>query len=64
MKAISIFLITFGVIVIIFPQILSILLGLFFIFLWINILVASKMFKNKKWEGENYIKFGKYKIYR
>lgn len=65
MKTIPISLIIFGFIIIIFPDILSFLLGGFFIFLWINILLINKVIsKNKNWEWENYVKFGNYKIFR
>jgi len=66
MKIIPASLIIFGVIIIVFPQILAILLWWFFIFLWINMLFINKiLFKNKKWgDSEAYVKFGNYKIFR
>lgn len=59
-----IFLIIFWIIVIAFPAILVFLIWGFFIFIWINILIISWILKkSSKWK-EDYIKFGKYKIYR
>lgn len=66
MKTIPIFLIIFGIIIIVFPEILAILLWWFFVFLWLNMLFINKIFfKNKKWgDSEAYVKFGNYKIFR
>jgi hypothetical protein len=54
-------LIIFWVIIILAPAILAYLIGWFFIFVWLNILI---FFKWVKWNKEEYVKFGKYKIYR
>lgn len=65
MKLIPIALIIFWIIVIAAPEILAYLLWWFFIFLWINGLILSGIFSKMKSGGkENYVKFGKYKIYR
>ncbi|NDK08494.1 hypothetical protein EOM39_04600 [Candidatus Gracilibacteria bacterium] len=65
MKIFSIFLILFGVTIIVFPKFLAYLIGGFFIFLGISILTAGTVFSfAKKKSEDNYIKFGKYKIYR
>ncbi len=56
-------LVVFWVTLIVFPDILAYLLWGFFIFLWINILIFFRAIKSKKSEN-NYVKFGKYKIYR
>ncbi len=56
-------LVAFWIILIIFPEILAYLLGGFFIFLWVNILIFFRNINSKK-SGENYVKFWKYKIYR
>ncbi len=53
----------FWIVLIVFPDILAYLLWWFFIFLWINILIFFRALNSKK-SGENYVKFGKYKIYR
>lgn len=65
MKIFPILLILFWITVIVFPEFLAYLIGGFFIIVWVNMLWISLMFssKMKKW-GEDYIKFGKYKIYR
>ena len=65
MKLIPISLIIFGVIIIMAPEILAYLLGGFFVFLGINGLIIWGLFsKAQKWWDDNYVKFGKYKIYR
>lgn len=64
MRIFPIALIIFWIIIIVFPAILAILLWGFFIFVWLNILI---FFKSMKWGNkskEEYVKFGKYKIYR
>ncbi len=65
MKYLWIWLTLFGIIVIIFPEFLAILIGSFFVFLWVNIMLMGRTFwfwAKKTWE--DYVKFGKYKIYR
>lgn len=64
MKPFAIFFILFWIIVIIFPKFLAYLIGGFFVFIWISMLSVWSMFNSKKNKEENYIKFGKYKIYR
>ena len=61
MRIFPIALIIFWVIIILSPEILAYLVGWFFIFVWVNILFFFWFKKNNK---ENYVKFGKYKIYR
>ncbi len=63
MKKISIILIIFWVIIILAPAILAYLIWWLFIFIWINILIFFKNIKSKT-NKEEYIKFGKYKIYK
>lgn len=65
MKIFAILLILFWLTIIVFPQFLAYLIGWFFIFIWINIILVWTVFsfRNKK-SDDNYIKFGKYKIYR
>lgn len=63
MKILPLVLIIFWIILIVFPDIIAYLLGWFFVFIWINMLLLGWMFwkkENKEW----YVKFGKYKIYR
>jgi len=63
MKAFPVALIIFGVIIILAPAILAYLIGWFFIFVWLNLMA---FFKIAKWgkSKEDYVKFGKYKIYK
>lgn len=66
MKILSIILITFWIVIIVFPAIIVFLIGGFFIFIWANLLLLftknSKKNKDKKWE--EFVKFGNFKIYR
>jgi hypothetical protein len=65
MKLIPISLIIFWIIIIAAPEILAYLLWGFFIFLGINGLLIWGLFSKFKKSGqEDYVKFGKYKIYR
>ena len=61
MKIFPMVLIIFWIIIILAPAILAYLIWWFFIFVWLNILA---FFKNVKSNKEDYVKFGKYKIYR
>ncbi len=61
MKTIPITLIIFWIVVIIFPKIISYLIWWLLIFIWFNMLIFMRAVK--KWK-ENYVKFGKYKIFR
>ncbi len=64
MKILWTSLIAFWIIIILFPAILVFLIWWFFIFVWVNI-IASSIYLNKTAKNqEEYIKFGKYKIYR
>lgn len=64
MKILPISLIIFWIIIIAAPEILAYLLWGFFIFIWLNMFAFFWMFKKKSSKGEDYVKFGKYKIYR
>jgi hypothetical protein len=67
MKLLPIGLIVFGIIVIAFPALLAMLIGGFFIFIGLNLLFVLGFIgggKNRAGEKEDYIKVGKYKIYR
>ncbi|MFA5917556.1 MAG: hypothetical protein WC850_04985 [Candidatus Gracilibacteria bacterium] len=65
MKPFAIFFILFGVTIIIFPKFLAYLIGGFFVFVGVSILSVGSIFNSgKKNKEDNYIKFGKYKIYR
>ena len=65
MRLIPISLIIFWIIIITAPEILAYLLCGFFVFLGINGLILWGLFsKAKKGGDDNYVKFGKYKIYR
>lgn len=57
------FLIIFGVIIILAPEIIAYLLWGFMIFLGINIFISKYVFFRKK-SGEDYVAFWKYKIYK
>ncbi len=61
MKFFPIILIIFWVIIIMAPEILAYLLGGFFIFVWLNLLL---FFGFKKKASESYVKFWNYKIFR
>ena len=61
MKTIPLLLIIFWIIIIVFPEIIAYLIGGFLIFIWLNILIFSRMIK--KWKNK-YVKFGDYKIFR
>ena len=68
MKLVPIFLIIFWIIIIAAPEILAYLLWGLFIFLGLNWLLLSGLFK-KAWgksshHGEDYVQFGKYKIFK
>lgn len=62
MNFFSIFLIIFWLIIIKFPEIISYLIGWFFVFLWINILIMNLLFKKRS--NSSYVKFWKYKIFK
>jgi hypothetical protein len=54
----------FGVLIIVFNDLLVYLVWGFFIFFGINFIVIGFMFRNKKGKKENYVEIGDYKIYR
>lgn len=68
MKIIPILLIIFWAVVIANPDILAYLIGGFFVFVGVNILLINYQFgkikKNAKEGKKSYIKFGDYEIYR
>lgn len=61
MKTLPVLLIVFWFIIILAPEILAYLIGGFFIFVWLNMLI---FIKKVKWSKEDYVKFWKYKIFR
>ena len=65
MKLLPIWLILFGTILIIFPDLVGYILWGLLIFLWINSLIFMKvLFGKKSSDKEDYVQFGKYKIYK
>lgn len=65
MKFLSIFLIIFGLIVIIYPQFLAYLIGSFFIFVGLNMLVLTIWISRGKSEWwDEFFRVWKYIIYK
>lgn len=65
MRFVSLFLFFFGLIIIKFPEFLSYLIGFFFVFIGFNMfLVTMKFGKWKNNSGEEFVRFGKYVIYK
>lgn len=64
MKLFPLTLIIFGIILIVFPEIIAYLLWGFFVFIGINMILITAPFWKKKSGDDEFIKFGKYKIYR
>ncbi len=65
MKPFALFFILFWITIIIFPKFLAYLIGGFFVFVWVSMLSVGSIFNfGKKSKEDNYIKFGKYKIFR
>ena len=69
MKLIPIFLIIFGVLLIRFPDLIGWLLWGLFIFLGLNGLILGWLFNKMKWKStkpnwDDYVQFGKYKIFK
>lgn len=65
MKFLSIFLIIFWLIIIIYPEFLAFLIGIFFMFIWLNMFLVSLRFGkwvNQSWE--EFVRFWKYVIYK
>jgi uncharacterized membrane protein len=55
----------FGVVVIVFPDIIAYLIGGFIVFIGLNIIFLGTYFKKKtKTSKESYVEVGGYKIYR
>jgi len=63
MRIFPIALIIFWIIIIKFPEIIAYLIGGLLIFIGLNILIFFGWFK-KQGSKEEYVKFGKYKIFR
>ncbi|NDK19575.1 hypothetical protein GW819_01925 [Candidatus Gracilibacteria bacterium] len=61
MNLIGIIFLLFGLLVIAAPELIAYIIGIFFILIGANILLASTLFKNGKRES---IQFGKYEIFR
>ena len=66
MRLFPIFLIIFWTIIILNPEIIAYLIWWILLILWINMLLFKSLFSflKNKWKKEDYVKFGKYKIYR
>lgn len=64
MQAIWISLLIFWIIIIVFPEVIAFLIWWFLVFLALNILFLSNKISKDSQNKEEYIKFGKYKIYR
>ena len=68
MKTAWIFLSLFWIIVILYPQFLAYLIGGFFLFLWLNLIIfnhkMNNVWTNNTDERGSFIKIGKYKIYK
>lgn len=64
MRLLWIMFIVFGLAVVIFDKFLVYLIWWFFVFVGVNFLYMAKKFPGNKWEPDNYVKFGKYKIFR
>ena len=62
MKPIGIFLVIFGVIVIVYPALISILIGIFFIVVGANILIFWHL--SRKGEKDQRFRFGTFEIIR
>lgn len=64
MPAFGILLVVSGVIIIAWPEIIAYMIGWLLLFFGLNIIFAKYLFNkaNKSWE--NYVKFGKYKIFK
>ncbi len=74
MKFYAILFITVWILMIIYPDLVGIILGIFLIFIWLNIFFISKLTSNfKAWfqaktgdkkDMKDYVKFGSYKIFK
>jgi len=64
MKNIWIIFILFGILNVVFPQMIAYLIGAFFILIWVSLLLTWAKFSSQKKNEEQVVKFGKYKIYR
>lgn len=62
MQFFGIFAIAFWLIIIAYPQFLSYLIGFFFLFLGLNILIASRIFRRWSGESDRVWKIGNYEI--
>lgn len=64
MPAIGVLLVVSGVIIIAWPEIIAYMIGGLLLFFWLNIIFAKYLFNRAQKWGDNYVKFGKYKIYK
>ncbi|MDD5770122.1 MAG: hypothetical protein PHE25_04075 [Candidatus Gracilibacteria bacterium] len=64
MSAFGLLLVISGIIIIVYPQIIAYMIGGLLLFFGLNILFAKYLFSKKQKTGENYVKFGNYKIYK
>ncbi len=67
MKLVPIFLIIFGITLLVFPDLVGYILGTLVLMMWVSGLAISNIFKKAKWpnpHGEDYVQFGKYKIFK
>lgn len=55
-------LLVFWLIIIFFPEIIAYLIGWFFVFIWLNMLVF--FWWKKTWGDWSYVQFWNYKIYK
>ncbi|MCH8518845.1 hypothetical protein LAT59_03740 [Candidatus Gracilibacteria bacterium] len=64
MKQAGIILTLFGILLFIFPELLSYLLGGFFVALGVILFISGTKFKKQKKHEEKFVQFGNFKIYR
>lgn len=64
MKITWIIFVFFGVLLFVFPELLSYLLGGFFVIIGITIFIVGLKLRKHAHNTERYVKFGNFKIYR
>lgn len=64
MKQVWVIFVLFGILNIVFPQLIAYLLGTLFILIGMSLLMTGVKFGSKKKNEEAFVKFGNYKIYR
>lgn len=52
------------IIIIVYPQIIAYMLWGLLLFFWVNVLIARYLMKKSNKDGESYVKFWNYKIYK